>query len=179
MNLIKPEFFYQYLQNAKSLDTLKKFGYDNLPSFYFNRNISNVYSLIENVTDKYNEYSNILKNTANFKQYPVSGYVEATPKKENPRPKTLENISDFNILSSYLNKLQQLYTFKNQTGYGMIYFNNPHQLLKRLELLGGSILAGNNGVINEFSKIAHILNQMKVITKKQLNNLIKTYITNR
>ena len=55
----------------------------------------------------------------------------------------------------------------------MIYFNNPHQLLDRLELLGGSILAGNNGVINEFSQIAHLLNQMKVISNKQLNNLLK------
>ena len=55
----------------------------------------------------------------------------------------------------------------------MIYFNNPHQLLDRLELLGGSILAGNNGVINEFSQIAHLLNQMKVISKKQLNDLLK------
>ena len=58
----------------------------------------------------------------------------------------------------------------------MIYFNNPQELLKRLELLGGSILAGNNGVIPEFSQIAHLLHQMKVITKKQLNDLIKTYI---
>ena len=61
----------------------------------------------------------------------------------------------------------------------MIYFNNPHHLLKRLELLGGSILAGNNGVMQEFSQIAHLLNQMKVITKKQLNDLLKTYITIR
>ena len=59
----------------------------------------------------------------------------------------------------------------------MIYFNDPHQLLDRLELLGGSILAGNNGLINEFSQIAHLLYQMKVISKKQLNDLLKTYIT--
>ena len=58
----------------------------------------------------------------------------------------------------------------------MIYFNNPQELLKRLELLGGSILAGNNGVIAEFSQIAHILNQMKVISKKQLNDLLNSYI---
>ena len=58
----------------------------------------------------------------------------------------------------------------------MIYFNNPHQLLDRLELLGGSILAGNNGVIPEFSQIAHLLNQMGVVTKKQLNDLLKNYI---
>ena len=61
----------------------------------------------------------------------------------------------------------------------MIYYNNPHQLLERLELLGGSILAENNGVINEFSQIAHLLNQMKVISKKQLNDLLKNYISIR
>ena len=75
-----------------------------------------------------------------------------------------------NILKLYLGSLEY------KIGEGMIYFNNPHQLLKRLELLGGSILAGNNGVIPEFSQIAHLLNQMKVISKKQLNNLLKNYI---
>ena len=65
-----------------------------------------------------------------------------------------------NILELYLGSLEY------KMGEGMIYFNNPQELLKRLELLGGSILAGNNGVIPEFSQIAHILNQMKVISKK-------------
>ena len=64
-----------------------------------------------------------------------------------------------------------------QRGQGIVYFNNPQELLKRLELLGGSILAGNNGVIPEFSQIAHLLNQMKVISKKQLNDLLKNYIS--
>ena len=72
-----------------------------------------------------------------------------------------------------------LRSLKYKVGEGMIYFNNPHQLLTRLELLGGSILAGNNGVIPEFSQIAHLLNQMKVITKKQLNDLLKNYISIR
>ena len=75
-----------------------------------------------------------------------------------------------NILKIYLGSLEY------QTGEGMIYFNNPNNLLKRLELLGGSILAGNNGAMQEFSQIAHLLNQMKVISKKQLNNLLKNYI---
>ena len=78
-----------------------------------------------------------------------------------------------NILELYLGSLEY------KMGQGIIYYNNPHQLLNRLELLGGSILAGNNGVIPEFSQIAHLLNQMKVISKKQLNDLIKTYITIR
>ena len=78
-----------------------------------------------------------------------------------------------NILKLYLGSLEY------QMGEGMIYFNNPLQLLDRLELLGGSILAGNNGVIPEFSQIAHLLNQMKVISKKQLNDLLKSYISIR
>ena len=75
-----------------------------------------------------------------------------------------------NTMKDYLRSL------KYKVGEG-IYFNNPLQLLDRLELLGGSILAGNNGVIPEFSQIAHLLNQMKVISKKQLNDLLKNYIS--
>ena len=63
-----------------------------------------------------------------------------------------------------------------QTGQGILHFRNPLQLIERLELLSGSILAGNNGVIQEFSQIAHLLIQMKVITKKQLNDLLRKYI---
>ena len=41
-------------------------------------------------------------------------------------------------------------------GSGVVFYNNPVDLLDRLELLGGSnLLAGNNGVKNEFSQIAH------------------------
>ena len=177
---IQPEYFDEYLNNKQSIDVLKKIGYDKLPSFYFDKDITTLASVIDSVSTKFNKYFNItLKNTASFQQYPNSGYVVAYPLNENPRKETLKNISDFNILSSYLTQLTKLNEFKVKSGYGMIYFQNPNQLLKRLELLGGSILAGNNGVINEFSQIAHLLNQMKVITKKQLNELLKTYITNR
>ena len=85
-------------------------------------------------------------------------------------------IKKYNVLSIFASNLSKLKYYKEKSGSGMIYFNNPNQLLDRLELLGGSILAGNNGVINEFSQIAHLLNQMKVISKKQLNDLLKNYI---
>ena len=90
--------------------------------------------------------------------------------------KTKNFIKKYNTLSIYATNLINLKYYKTKSGSGMIYFNNPHQLLDRLELLGGSILAGNNGVMNEFSQIAHLLNQMKVISNKQLNNLIKTFL---
>ena len=61
-------------------------------------------------------------------------------------------------------------------GAGVVYYNNPADLLDRLELLGGSILAGNNGVKNEFSKIAHTLNKLGVLNNNQLNSLLKEYV---
>ena len=79
----------------------------------------------------------------------------------------------------YKYNLNLLREFKEKTGQGILLFNNPLQLLDRLELIGGSFLAGNNGVIQEFSRIAHLLNQMKVVTKKQLNDLLKKYILNK
>ena len=75
--------------------------------------------------------------------------------------------------------MRKLRAYKEKTGTGIIHFNNPLQLLDRLELLAGSILAGNNGVKQEFTQIVHLLQQLKVITKKQLNDLLKKYILNK
>ena len=38
-------------------------------------------------------------------------------------------------------------------GSGVKYYNNPEDLLSRLELLGDSIIAGNNGVKEEFHRL--------------------------
>ena len=73
----------------------------------------------------------------------------------------------------YKYNLDQLRVFKGKTGTGIIHFNNPLQLLDRLELLIGSLNAGNIGVKQEFTQIAHLLHQLKAITKKQLNDLLK------
>ena len=58
-------------------------------------------------------------------------------------------------------------------GPGVIYFNNPGDLLDRLELLGGSINAGNDGAKEEYSRIAHTLNNLGVISNNQLNGLLE------
>ena len=73
----------------------------------------------------------------------------------------------------FVANMREMRSYKKMTGTGIIHFNNPHQLIDRLELLAGSIFAGNNGVKQEFSQIAHLLHQLKVITKKQLNDLLK------
>ena len=56
-------------------------------------------------------------------------------------------------------------------GQGM---RNPNQLIDRLKLLGGSIMAGNNGVVPEFTQIAKYLNSIKVLPTKELNKMMKT-----
>ena len=98
---------------------------------------------------------------------------------ENAREKTKELIKEHNSLQIFINNMREIRNYKQLTGTGIIHFNNPHQLIDRLELLAGSIFAGNNGVIQEFSQIAHLLHQLKVITKKQLNDLLKKYILNK
>jgi len=61
-------------------------------------------------------------------------------------------------------------------GSGVVYYNNSDDLLSHLELLGGSIMAGNDEVKDEFTQIAHTLNKLGVINNNQLNDLIKEYI---
>ena len=132
-------------------------------------------NLIDGVNSDLEDTSKAIKNTAVFER-DSNGYFIAKPVNKNPRENTKNFIKKYNTLSIYATNLSNLKYYKTKSGSGMIYFNNPHQLLDRLELLGGSILAGNNGVINEFSQIAHLLNQMGVVSKKQLNDLLKTFL---
>ena len=80
-----------------------------------------------------------------------------------------------------LNQLSEIPIHKsskkfNKLGSGVVYFNDANDLIDRMELLGGSILAGNNGVKEEFSQIAHKLNQLGLINNKQLIDLLQQYI---
>lgn len=63
-----------------------------------------------------------------------------------------------------------------KSGSGVRYFNNSNQLFDRLELLAGSITAGNNGVKNEFSEISHTLRNMGLISQTDLNKLLSKYV---
>ena len=62
----------------------------------------------------------------------------------------------------YLRSLQY------KVGQGIYFYNSPQELLKRLELLGGSLAAGNNGVLSEYTQIAHRLRDLGVVTNNQL-----------
>ena len=166
----------RYLMNKEVQDILKNNEYHKLSSEYFEEDISTIDTVIDDVNDDLQITANAIKNAAFFNRDP-KGYALAKPINKNPHKNTLDLINKYNVLSVYSSNLNNLKYYKIKSGSGIVYFNNPHQLLERLELLGGSILAGNNGVIPEFSQIAHLLNQMKVISKKQLNDLLKNYIS--
>ena len=170
-----PEDLDRNLMNKEAQDILKVNEYHKLPSEYFEDDVSTIEKVIEDVHEDLVETSKAIKNTAIF-EHDSNGYLLAKPVNKKPHKNTLDLINKYNVISIYAKNLSNLRYYKEKSGSGMIYFNNPYQLLDRLELLGGSILAGNNGVIPEFSKIAHLLNQMKVISKKQLNDLLKNYI---
>ena len=172
----KAEDLDRNLMSKEAQDILKTNEYHKLPSKYLEEDVSTINKVIDDVNDDLEITSQAIKNTAIFTRDP-NGYVLAKPISKKPHENTINFINKFNVLSIYATNLSNLKLYKTQSGSGMIYFNNPDQLLKRLELLGGSILAGNNGVIPEFSQIAHLLNQMKVISKKQLNDLLKSYIS--
>ena len=156
----KPEDLDRYLMNKQAQDILNE--YHKLPSEYLEEDVSTIDKVIDDVNDDLEITSQAIKNTAIFTRDP-NGYVLAKPISQNLHENTINFIDRYNVLSVYATNLSNLKYYKTKSGSGMIYFNSPHQLLDRLELLGGSILAGNNGVIPEFSQIAHLLNQMKVI----------------
>ena len=170
-----PEDIDRNLMNKETQDILKVNEYYKLPSEYFEEDVSTIEKVIEDVNEDLGETSKAIKNTAIFER-DSNGYLLAKPQNKKPHKNTLDLINKYNVLSIYATNLSNLRYYKTKSGSGIIYFKDPQQLLHRLELLGGSIMAGNNGVINEFSQIAHLLNKMKVISNKQLNNLLKTYL---
>ena len=131
--------------SKESQDILKNNEYYKLPSEYFEEDVSTINKIIEDVNEDLEDTSKAIKNTAFFTR-DSNGYVLAKPMSKKPHENTINFIKKFNILSIYATNLSNLRYYKTKSGSGMIYFNNPHQLLDRLELLGGSVLAGNNGV---------------------------------
>ena len=119
-----------------------------------------------------------MKNTADFVR-DANGYNIAQPKSKKPREETLNYIKNYNILSIYARNLSDLKYYKTKSGSGTFYFNNPQELLKRLELLNGSLAAGNNGVLSEYIQIADRLKDLGVVTNNQLNKLLRKYINIR
>ena len=172
---LSKDYFDRGLMNKNYINILEEFGYE-LPSTYFEKSINDIQNTLDVAIEQIDEYYRLIRNKADIIIDKKIGARLAVAKSKNPHQQTKVEIDNYNVLSYFIFNLHNVKEYLEKSGSGMIYFNNPHQLLNRLELLGGSILAGNNGVIPEFSKLAHLLKQIKVISNKQLNDLLKTYI---
>ena len=62
-------------------------------------------------------------------------------------------------------------------GGAVFYCNNPRDLFDRLHLLGGSIIAGNDSVKNEFSEVPHTLHKFGAFPSEVLNSLLTKFLT--
>ena len=176
---IKKEDFDIFLNNEKSQKIIKENGFDELPSYYFDKSIEELDKRINNVESDLEGLHNNLKQKANF-IYDKNNYYIAvsTAKKRGPNPETKKQIEDFNILNIYLKNLIDLYKLKKMekefTGQGLFF--SPQELLHRFELLNGSLVAGNNGVLPEFIQIAHRLRDIGILSNNQLNKLLRKVI---
>ena len=85
------------------------------------------------------------------------------------------------MVFNQLNKLIEIPIHRSSKKYskigsGIVYYNNANDLIDRIELLGGSIMAGNDGTKSEFSEIVHKLHQLGKIDNAKLNNLLEVYV---
>ena len=166
----------KYLNNKESIDILNFYGL-KLPSEYKGESLEELQKAFEKGMEETANLKKSIKNVAEYKTDTITGLILAFPiKGQQAKEKSKDLIKQFNIMQIFINNMGQLRNYKKITGTGIIHFNNPQQLVNRLELLSGSIFAGNNGVKQEFSQIAHLLHQLKVISKKTLNDLLKKYI---
>ena len=174
---IKKEDFDIFLNNEKSQQIIKENGFDELPSYYFDKNIEELDERINNVESDLEGIHENLKNKANF-IYDDNNYYRAvsTAIKRGPNPETKKQIEDFNILNIYLKNLIDLFKLKKLEKSGSGLFNTPQELIRRLELLNGSLAAGNNGVLPEYIQISHRLRDLGILSNKQLNKLLRKVI---
>ena len=169
----------KYLNNKETVDLLNFYGL-KLPSEYKDKSLEEFQEAFDKGLNEAANYKKSIKDVAKYRKDSNTGLILAFPKAgESASEKTKELIKQHNILQIFINNMREIRNYKQLTGTGIIHFNNSQQLIHRLELLAGSIFAGNNGVKQEFSQIAHLLHQLKVITKKQLNDLLKIYILNK
>ena len=85
------------------------------------------------------------------------------------------------MVFNQLNKLSEIPIHRSSKKYskigsGVVYYNDTNDLINRMELLGGSIMAGNDGAKSEFSEIVHKLFQLGIIDNGKLNDLLQVYV---
>ena len=141
----------KYLNSEEAVDLLNFYGL-KLPSEYKDKSLEEFQEAFDKGLTETANYKKSIKDVAYYQKDSNTGLILAFPKAgKNAREKAKELIKEHNILQIFINNMGQLRNYKKLTGTGIIHFNNPQQLVNRLELLAGPIFAGNNGVKQVFS----------------------------
>lgn len=115
-------------------------------------------------------------------QRSIRAMINGKKRKRNPTQEDKRLLREYeqykNELNSYLPVFREHYRNRKKQGQGSNLLQKPEDLIKRLELLDGSLKAGNNGVLNEYIHILHHMRDKKIITNKQLNSFISNISIN-
>ena len=159
------------------LDLEKKFDGNDLailresnytrPNDFYDSTIKDLEKDLEDVNSDIKTLTSQI-NGRKRKTNPNPDYVAETNRKEAQKVTLMKYR---NIMNDYFRSLEY------KVGQGL-YFS-PQELLHRLELLGGSLAAGNNGVLSEYIQIAHRLRDLGFVTNNQLNTMLRKYINIR
>ena len=123
--------------------------------------INEIYKMVKNDVKEIGYQIGALKRTKN-KTEEQEGELELNIMQRETQKKYKE------ILDFYLRSLEY------KVGQGL--YSSPQELLHRFELLNGSLVAGNNGVLPEFIQIAHRLRDLGILSNKQLNAFLRKVI---
>ena len=149
--------------NGEELEMLKFYGL-TLPRDFTSTNVKTLENQYQNLNDNIKELNGRILGRKNTKK-PSPLYIEET----NTLKKTIGTLYKYrNTIGEYFDEINY------KTGSGINFYNSPQQLLKRLELLSGSLAAGNNGVLREYIQIVHQLKNIGVLNNNQLNKLLKS-----
>ena len=145
--------------NGEELKMLNFYGL-TLPKEFSSTNLEILEKQYQNLNDNIKELNGRILGRKNTK-YPSPLYLEET--------KILKETQG--TLYKYKNALNDYFKDINyKLGSGIYFYNSPQ------ELLGGSLAAGNNGVLPEYIQITHQLRDLGVVNNNQLNKLLKNYI---
>ena len=152
------------------LDYLSNFNYPR-PNNFINVNPRTLEDIYEQVNNEKTITGNLIgalkrtKNKTEAEKLELTAYIQ--------QHKIISKYK--NILNLYLKSIDlKVGEGRVQRGRGL-YFS-PQELLHRFELLNGSLVAGNNGVLPEFIQIAHRLRDLGILTNNQLNKLLRKVI---
>ena len=149
--------------DENDIATLGEFNYTR-PNDFYNSNIEDLQKDLEDVNSDIKTLTGQINGRKRTK-FPDEEYLALTLLKEEQKVTLMKYR---NIMKDYFKSLEY------KVGQGL-YFS-PQELLHRFELLSGSLVAGNNGVLPEYIQIAHRLRDLGILSNNQLNKLLRKVI---